>query len=345
MKNLFLTNYVLVVFLLFYGCSEEKEKKEVEEIPVIHKITTFNNVRQAFGGEFSQSAEGTFSFPVDPLKVKSIKMYIRLRCPSGGCNAWDVFANIRVQDPETLSWLELGRYITPYGVDNTALPKGFVVDVTDFKSLLTGEVKLKSFIEVWGNDGWLVTVDFEVEEGTPDFEYYAVTPLLDYAQHSLAGVPYGEDHVFDLEKEISLSDNVEETTLRTTITGWGHATPLDNDGRPCAEWCFRSHSVLIDDVAAFTHHLQPLGCAGNPVQPQNGNWSPDRAGWCPGMAVPVRTNVLPAPRAGESFRFAYELQEWTNDFQTTAENKHAYYALSSYIIVKSHEPVLTAEVR
>lgn len=53
MKNLFLTNYVLVVFLLFYGCSEEKEKKEVEEIPVIHKITTFNNVRQAFGGEFS----------------------------------------------------------------------------------------------------------------------------------------------------------------------------------------------------------------------------------------------------------------------------------------------------
>ena len=36
-------------------------------------------------------------------------------------------------------------------------------DVTDFKNLLSGKVELRSFIEVWGADGWLITLDFEIE--------------------------------------------------------------------------------------------------------------------------------------------------------------------------------------
>jgi len=34
--------------------------------------------------------------------------------------------------------------------------------------------------------------------------------------------------------------------------------------------------------------MGPIGCGSNPVSPQNGNWEPDRAGWCPGMEVPIR---------------------------------------------------------
>ncbi len=302
-------------------------------------ISTFNETRLAFGGGYAQKAEDTFSFPTDPTKVENITMYIKLRCPAEGCNAWDMFANIRLQDPITENWLEIGRFITPYGVDNSQLSKGFPIDVTDFKSLLTGEVNLRSFIEVWGSDGWILSLDFEVIEGTPDYQYYAVAPLLDYAQHSLAGIPYGVESDFILDKCITIPGNAEKTTIRTTISGWGHATPMDADGRPCAEWCFRTHNVLIDDNPVFQHEMKGIGCEQNKVQPQGGNWQPDRAGWCPGMEVPVRTDVFDYARGGESFCYKYELEPWTNDMQTTADNKNAYYAITSFIVVKSNTPI------
>ncbi len=333
----------LTIHMLSFGVACSDNEESIDE-PLIHVVETFKDVRHAFGEGLSQRHEGTFHFPVAPENVEHIRMFVKLRCPQQGCNAWDMFANIRVQDPDTGTWYETGRYITPYGVDNSALTKGFMVDVTDFKSLLTGDVKLQSFVEVWGNDGWLVSVIFEITEGTPDYPYYQVAEILDHAEWSLAGVPYGEEHDFVLDKMVSVPPGASQTKLRTIITGWGHATPADPDGRPCAEWCFRTHHVWINEQAMFTHEMGPIGCETNPVQPQHGNWAPDRAGWCPGMSVPVRTNTFDAPMAGESFHFQYVFEEWTNDFMSTADNKHAYYAISSYVIVKSDTPLAVPEV-
>jgi hypothetical protein len=310
----------------------------------LHTISTFNQQRLASGNGFSQSAQETFTFPNNPEKVESITMFVKLRCPDGGCNAWDVFANVRIKDPATDDWMEIGRYITPYGVDNHQLTKGFPIDVTDFKGLLAGDVTLKAFIEVWGADGWLLDVNFELVEGTPDYKYYQISEILDYANHSLAGVPYGETHAFDLEKCLTIPVGAEETSLRTIITGWGHATPNDNGGRPCAEWCFRTHHIHIEDAPLFTHQLSGIGCGSNKVSPQGGNWQPDRAGWCPGMEVPVRQDVFPATMSGESFCYKYVLAPWTNDMQSTATNPHAYYAISSYVVVKSNSPIEKAIV-
>jgi len=336
LKAFFIPVVLILPLFVIFSCTE---KDPVPEEPVIHIIKTFEDVRHAFGDGLSQTAEGTFTFPTDPTKVERIRMYVKLRCPDAGCNAWDMYANIRVRDPETEEWLEIGRYITPYGVDNAKAGRGFMIDVTDFKSILTGEVKLRSFVEVWGNDGWLVSVEFEITEGNPDYAYYAISPILDYADWSLAGVPYGEDHDFVLERTVIIPSNAQQTSFRTIITGWGHATPADPDGRPCAEWCFRTHDVLINGELQFSHIMDGPGCDINPVQPQNGNWAPDRAGWCPGMAVPVRTDILGSSMGGLSFSYEYDFEDWTNDFQTNASNKHAYYAISSFVIVKSNEPI------
>ena len=59
--------------------------------------------------------------------------------------------------------------------------------------------------------------------------------------------------------------------------------------------------------------MKGMACGDNKVQPQNGNWQPDWAGWCPGMEVPVRTNVFDYARAGESFCYKYQLEPWEND--------------------------------
>ena len=172
----------------------------------------------------------------------------------------------------------------------------------DFKSLLTGNVELKAFIEVWGSDGWELSVNFDYVEGTTDYQYYEIAPIVQYNNNSLAGVIYGEDaSAFDLSKDVFVPSNTESMHLRTIITGWGHATPNDSNGRPCAEWCYRTHSVKINNNQEFQHYLGPIGCVTNPVSPQNGNWAPDRAGWCPGMAVPNRINSLEASLAGTTF--------------------------------------------
>jgi len=329
-------NLLIIALLVLCAC-KDKEPSPAEQ--QIYVVKAFDRVRHAFGDGYSQTATGRFTFPTDPARVEKITMFIQLRCPDEGCNAWDMFANVRVQHPDTGEWLEIGRYITPYGVDNAQAGRGFRVDVTDFKQLLTGEVNLRSFVEVWGQDGWLVSVEFEIVEGEPDYPYYAVGTLLDHAEWSLAGVPYGEDHDFVLERYVQVPEQAEQTSIRTIITGWGHAFPVDPDGRPCAEWCFRTHHIHVNDKRMFSHVLDGLGCNQNPVRPQNGNWAPDRAGWCPGMAVPVRTNHMENPMSGQSFTFGYRFEEWTNNFQTTASNKHAYYAISSYVVVKSSQPI------
>ncbi len=328
---------LFLLALVSWGCNGKGSEVDPPAERTI-AVKTFDNQRLAFGGGHPQSCEGVFTFPDDPTKIKTIRMYVKLRCPQGGCNAWDMFANVRVKDQASGEWFEIGRFITPYGVDNVKRTKGFEIDVTDFKSLLSGEVALRAFIEVWGDDGWLLSLDFEVVEGEPDFPYYAVAQVLDHARHSLDGIPYGENHQFEVEKSITIPSNVQKTSFRTIISGWGHATPSDADGRPCAEWCFRTHQILIDGVPLFHHELKGIGCASNPVQPQNGNWSPDRAGWCPGMEVPVRHDLFAGTMAGANFCYRYQLAPWVNNMQSSADNKHAYYAISSFVVVKSKTP-------
>ncbi|SFU58150.1 Peptide-N-glycosidase F, N terminal [Pustulibacterium marinum] len=309
-----------------------------------YAMTTFDHERIAWGDGYNQGETGTFPFPEDLSGYSEILMYVKLDCPIGGCDEWDVFAHIQVQDPETSEWFEMGRYITPYWNDNSQLEDGFEFDVTDFKSLLTGDVNLRTYAEVWNSDGYEVTVNFKFIEGTPDYQYYNIAEVVAYDSWSLGGVPYGSDaSEFDLTKNISIPSNAESTHLRTVISGWGHATPVDaGTGRPCAEWCYRTHDVMINGAATFEHYMGPLGCAENVVSNQSpGNWQPDRAGWCPGMVVPIRLNELSSPMAGQSFDFEYSFEPWTSDGGVIAEgySPGAYYAISTFVVVKSNTEI------
>jgi len=309
-------------------------------LAVAYNYQTFSNEHLAFGGGALQSSEQSFVLHNDISNIEQIKMFVKLECPTAGCNAWDVFAHVQVKDPSSNEWFEIGRYITPYGVDNSQAGRGFEIDVTDFKSLLTGNVELRAYIEVWGQDGWNLSVDFDYVEGTPDYPYYAVSKVLQYNQNSLEGVPYGNDaSAFDLTKSIMVPNNAESTHLRTIITGWGHATPVDSDNRPCAEWCFRTHDVKINGATTFQHNLGPLGCASNSVSPQSGNWAPDRAGWCPGMAVPVRIDNFNSSMAGNTLDFEYDFEDWVSDGGNTSGNPGSFYAISTYVVVKSNSVI------
>jgi hypothetical protein len=336
---------LIIGMITYQGCKKE-DKKEEEEPVVVETIEykTFEKQRIAFGGGHKQTIDTSFDLHPTAKNIDKIKMFVILDCPTGGCNAWDVYANIKVKDKSNDKWYEIGRYITPYGIDNSAVAKGFEIDVTDFKSLLNGNVDLRARIETWGADGWELTLNFEYTTGVPDYQYYAVSKVMNYDAWSTSGVPYGTSHTKDLTKDISIPGNAEEAVLRTIISGWGHATPTDIDGRPCAEWCYRTHHVKLDNSVAFDHYMGPIGCGSNPVSPQAGNWKPDRAGWCPGMAVPVRIDSLDQSYFGKTFSFEYDYEDWTADGGTTSGNKGAYYATSCFVIVKSNDPIDPAVV-
>ncbi|WP_206540702.1 peptide-N-glycosidase F-related protein [Kordia jejudonensis] len=309
---------------------------------VRHNYQTFDDQRIAFGGGFSQTVTNTYNLHSNLSNIEQILMYVQLRCPTGGCNAWDVYANIKVRDTDSGDFYEIGRYITPYGVDNSQLTRGFEIDVTDFKSLLEGSTELYARIETWGADGWELSVDFDYVEGTPDYPYYAIADVITYDDWSTSGVPYGvtnDPATWDLTKSITIPANAEATQLRTIISGWGHATPVDSDNRPCAEWCFRTHDVKINGANMFQHNMAPMGCSSNPVQPQAGNWTPDRAGWCPGMAVPVRKDTFSSDMSGSTFTFEYDYEDWISDGGTTSGQGGAFYATSTFVVVKSNTPI------
>ena len=88
--------------------------------------------------------------------------------------------------------------------------------------------------------------------------------------------------------------------------------------------------------------MGPIGCASNPVSPQNGNWEPDRAGWCPGMEVPVRINKFNNNLSNSTFNYEYDFENWVNDLKSSASNKQAYYAISSFVVLKSNKEINTA---
>lgn len=306
--------------------------------PLIHNYQAFQNQELGYGGGFSQSAIQMFSLHDDLSEIQQIKMYLQIDCPSTGCDDWDRFANVKVKDQATGNWYEIARYITPYWVGTQQLQRGLEFDVTDFKSFLKDNVELRIYIENWTTKADIVSIDFDYIVGTPDYENYEVAEVLSLHSNSISGVPYGVTHNLDLEKSIQIPSNSENIQFRTIISGWGHATPYDADGRPCAEWCFRTHDIKINGSNTFQHNLGPIGCSANPINNQNpGNWQPDRAGWCPGMAVPVRMNSLDTSYSGSTISFEYDFEDWTSD----GNGGNAFYAISTYVIVKSNSEITT----
>src|SRR5690606_11691268 len=156
--------------------------------------------------------------------------------------------------------------------------------------------------------------------------YSAVVPVFQYNKASIDGVPYGKKHDFDMDKQINIAATTEIAYLRTIISGWGETAPGN-----CAEWCVRTHHIAM----TFNHKLEGIGCADNPINNQSpGNWKPDRAGWCPGMIVPVRFDNIQKTLFGSNFNFEYQFEDWTN-----TSTKEAYYAISTFLVVKSNNPI------
>lgn len=194
---------------------------------------------------------------------------------------------------EVVDRYELGRYITPYGINLSLGDDGWtwVYDVTDYLPLLRDSVELEC-----GNWQELLDLKFAFIEGTPPRDVKRVEAFWNGTYY----LNTWDDQV--MSHEYSPEPGEEMFRLVTRASGHGFGT-----GNNCGEFCYNIHSVLVDSTAIWSWEIMQE-CADNPLYPQGGTWIYDRAAWCPGAPVATqRFELTPYVSADETFDVEYDI--------------------------------------
>ncbi|MBO6517793.1 MAG: T9SS type A sorting domain-containing protein [Bacteroidia bacterium] len=270
--------------------------KQVVDRPlvVIEKFDDTDNPTQTTGFLSGYRAGNMYSYNVDGSKKDSSAVT--------GATTLNRVMTTYYNYFERIDNIEIGRYITPYGIGLDLGPNGFkwIYDVTDYAQYLEGNVTLNA-----GNQQELIDLRFEMIEGTPprdlkDISYYIRRQSRSY--NSIANDERFQNTEFDVHPE------AETFKLVTRITGHGHNTSSDNLPH-CCEWADKTHYLKVDGKDALEWDIwQDDKCALNPVFDQGGNWAPPRAGWCPGAPVDDYNFNLTPFVSGNKVSLDYEIE-------------------------------------
>ncbi len=175
---------------------------------------------------------------------------------------------------------EIGRFITPYGINLSLGPNGFtwIYDVTDYAHLLQGDVDFGA-----GNQQELIDVRFALIKGTAPRDVLRIDRP--WGKRSSQLYKNLDDDVVMFDTLIDLLPDAEQLKMITRLTGHGHNS---NTGAypHCCEWKDNTHYLLANGIQTGEWHIwQTHDCGLNPVYPQGGTWNGSREGWCPGDRV------------------------------------------------------------
>jgi len=202
---------------------------------------------------------------------------------------------------EIINDVEIGRFITPYGIQFDLGPNGFtwVYDVTDYQMYLKDVVDLAAH-----NTQELIDLKFAFIEGIPPRDVLSRQPIWsDFRSYSYANM----DNDVNLQStSIVLSDSSETYRIKTRFTGHGH-----NGSVNCCEWDSKDHMISIDGVERFNWEIwEETACGDNPNISQGGTWPYAREGWCPGDLVKEYDHELtPYVTPGATVIFDYDIED------------------------------------
>lgn len=222
-----------------------------------------------------QSARADYVLPSHVGAFNKIMVYYDHTCVNGNCDTYDRVGGMRIRNYRG-EWVELFRYITPFGVQCAD-----DLDVSDYTSLLQGLVEFEYFMETWNGSGYDPTLIFTFTKGTPDYLYadvdeiwYGTFGFGDYANQQPVPVVNYE-----------FSETAEAAELKITTTGhnWSSGQNGTYNTGNAAEFYEATHHILVNGQNKYDQHLWRT-CSPNPAscQPQNGTWTYNRSGWCPG---------------------------------------------------------------
>ncbi len=259
--------------------------KETTVSNTFEVTNTFDNVSvTAMDGDLVVAPSQQFSykdyvFPTHVNAFNKIQMQYNHNCV-GTCDPYDRVGYCRVKNYRG-EWVELYRYVTPFGKECED-----ELDVTDYTTLLQGLVEFELYFQTWDGQGYNPTVIFDMTKGKPEYKYIDMNEIWngiydfgDYAnQQPVPKVRY------------YFAEEVEKANLKLVTTG--HNWSSGNNGAyntdNAAEFYEATHNILLNDKKTYEQHLwrtcnpNPAGC-----QPQNGTWTYNRSGWCPGSLAMV----------------------------------------------------------
>ncbi|MBR1514049.1 MAG: T9SS type A sorting domain-containing protein [Bacteroidales bacterium] len=224
------------------------------------------------------SAQGEYALPSHVGVFKEIWAHYDHNCVGGNdtnCDTYDRVGGVKVRNYRG-EWVELFRYITPFRKQCED-----DVEVSDYTSLLQGLVEFEFYMETWNGNGFNPTLIFSFTQGTPEYLYADVDEIWfdtyafgDYAnQQPVPVVNY------------RFGEQAKAAKLKLTTTGhnWSSGTNNSYNTGNAAEFYEATHHILVNGQNKYDQHLwrtcnpNPAGC-----QAQNGTWTYNRSGWCPG---------------------------------------------------------------
>lgn len=223
----------------------------------------------------AQTVRGEYALPSHVGVFNNIMAHYDHNCVNGNCDAYDRVGGVRVRNYRG-EWMELFRYITPFGKQCED-----DLDITDYTSVLQGLVEFELYFETWSGSGYNPNLTFTYTKGSPEYLYADVKEIWsgifsfgDYANQQPVPVV---DYAF--------GDKAQAAKLKITTTGhnWSSGQNGTYNTGNAAEFYEATHHILINGENKYDQHLwrtcnpNPAGCS-----PQNGTWTYNRSGWCPG---------------------------------------------------------------
>ena len=286
-------------------------------------VTVFNNRKITDYGAFDTTAV----FPAAGTEYRKIRMHYilgRYKCPSSEqyCGAWDYATSVYAM-PANADTVKMGRVITPYAGDWALTRKhDYVIDVTDYASILKGNMDMRYFYEGY-SWGFTLTLKIEFIEGTPPQKALEVKSIYDgYFRYGLTTDPI-EDRL--IAKNYTYTAPAVSATIKNIISGHG------NDSQGCGEFCEKYYNQKINGSTIEQKILWKSDCGFNNIPAQTGTWIYDRANWCPGEEVyPIYHDLRTVTSAGTQFSADIDFQPYTSLNQATAGGYNIASQLITY---------------
>lgn len=258
------------------------DETETVVVPLLHEVRTTARL-------FTRTA--TLPDAVTLASYDRLELDVRIECDARNpfaCSEWDRIARVSVcQNTDCSERLELARWITPYwrrGVQHWA------IDASPLLPLLDPGGPRRLFVET-GPEWERATeyrVDLDLRLSRSGSGRRAKGALLAF-RGGVFDATYPSSAAF----RFTPPANASHVNLVTILSGHGQVSPSN-----CAEWCDHRHQFTLngtrlEEIRPSSTVGSGLGCgerAADGVPPgQWGNWAPERAYWCPGLPVALRT--------------------------------------------------------
>jgi hypothetical protein len=289
-------------------------------------VEVFDHVR-------TDGAKSAFRTDIDlpPANWAFERVLLTIEIHDGG-RMWDEWDRCGEVSVVLADGTKLG--IVPF-ITSYRTPCRWVVDVTHFRPLLAGRVRLEieAGTTFYKDRGYLMSAALDFHHGAPAREPFRVVPLWVGTAHH--GAP--ENHFQDFFAPQTVAIDAEASAARLFVTTTGHSqvgefTPSERT------FVVRPDREDAAGEARFVQTIWKTDCYLNPNRPQSGTWKFSRAGWAPGDVVrPAWFELTPVLRPGRTAEFRAETKAY--DFSgekeppTEAQIREANQVVRAYLIL------------